>query len=161
GRLPGLARELVKRGVDVIATTGGTVAAQAALKMTQKIPVLFISGFDPRKAGLLKFRNATGVHVATTESAPERLAVLRQLVPGAEKFAVLRGPKTFVFTREKAEAAKKGGLFVVTADSDKDLPTAISTAKKKGAGALLVCADPFFTSRSQQIVDLANEYGLP
>lgn len=159
-KLPALAAELVEGGVDVIATTGGTVAAQAALKATKKLPVLFISGFDPAKAGLLKFGNASGVNVSTTESVPERAKALRTLVPKAGKVAVLLRPKTFVFEREK-EQAKKAGLIVVEAKTNKDLRAACEKAKKAGAGALMVCADPYFTSIHKEIVSVVREFALP
>ena len=158
--LPKLARSLVERQVDVIATTGGTVAAQAAVKATKTIPVLFISGFDPGKAGLLKPGNATGVNVATTESVPDRLAILRHLAPDAKKVAVLLRPGTFVFAREK-EQAYKARLIVVQAKEASDLPEAFASAVKKGAQGLIVCADPFLTSQSATIVALANEHKLP
>ena len=159
-KLPALAAELVKSEVDVIATTGGTVSAQAALKATKKLPVLFISGFDPAKAGLLKFGNASGVHVSTTETVPERANALRALVPKAGKVAVLLRPKTFVFEREK-ELARKAGLIVVEAKTNKDLRPACEKAKKQGAGALMVCADPYFTSIYKEIVSVVRELGLP
>jgi putative tryptophan/tyrosine transport system substrate-binding protein len=159
-KLPDLTAELVKSGADLIATTGGTVAAQAALKVTKKLPVLFISGFDPAKAGLLKFRNATGVHVATTESVPDRAQALRQLVPKASKVAVLLRPKTFVFEREK-ELARKAKLMVVEAKTDKDLRPAIEKAIKQGAGALMVAADPYFTDLHKEIIALTRELNLP
>jgi putative tryptophan/tyrosine transport system substrate-binding protein len=159
--LPKLAADLVNSQVDLIATTGGTVSALAALKVTKTLPVLFVSGFDPGKAGLLKFGNATGVNVSTTQSVPERAQLLRQLVPKAAKIADLLRPKTFVYEREK-EQAKKAKLIVVEAKSgEDDLRQAFANAVKQGAGALMVCADPYFTSQYQQIVALAREFSLP
>jgi putative tryptophan/tyrosine transport system substrate-binding protein len=159
-KLPDLTAELVSDGADLIATTGGTVAAQAALKVTKKLPVLFISGFDPAKAGLLKFGNATGVHVSTTESVPDRAQSLRQLAPKASKVAVLLRPKTFVFEREK-ELARKAKLMIIETKTEKDLRPACEKALKQGAGALMVAADPYFTSLYREIVALTREFNLP
>ncbi len=155
-----LAADLVNSKVDLIATTGGTVSALETLKVTQTLPVLFISGFDPRKAGLLRFGNATGVNVSTTHSVPERAALLRRLVPKAAKIADLLRPKTFVYKREK-EQAKKAKLIVVEACDEEHLRPAFAKAVKQGAGALMVCADPYFTSQFQKIVALAGEFNLP
>lgn len=154
------AADLVKRNVDLIVATGGAVAAQAAVKATKTIPILFVSGSDPIKAGLLKHNNATGVHVFTTESVSKRVALLRQLAPKAGKVAVLLRPGTHVFAREK-EQAKKERLMVVLASDENDLDKAFGEAVKKGAGALLVCANPYFTSRHKKIVALAKKYNLP
>ena len=159
--LPKLAADLVNSQVDLIATTGGTVSALAALKATKTLPVLFVSGFDPEQAGLLQYGNATGVNVSTTLTVPERATLLRQLVPKADKIADLLRPKTFVYEREK-EQAKKAKLIVVETESgNDDLRQAFGDAVKKGAGALMVCADPYFTSQYQQIVALAKEFHLP
>lgn len=155
-----LAADLVKRKVDVLATAGGTVTAHAALKATKKIPVLFVSGYDPHKAGLMKHGNARGVHVATTESTGKRHSLLRQLTPKAKKAAVLLRPGTYVYKREREEA-KKAGLIIVQAQEEKDFAPAFATAIKKGAGALIVCADPYFTSHRKKLIALANKHRLP
>ena len=155
-----LADELVDAKVDVIATTGGAVAALAAVKATQKIPVLFISGVDPGKAGLLKSRNATGVDVFSTASQPERLSRLQQLVPGVKKVAVLLRPGTFVYEEEK-KVAKKAGLMVVEACDEGEIGVAFATAKKNGAGGIIICANPYFTSQYTKVTKIAKESGLP
>ena len=158
--LPKLAADLVKRKVDVLATTGGTVSALAAIRATKTIPIIFVSGFDPRKAGLLKSGNAEGVNVFTTESGRKRLALLRQLTPKAKKAAVLLRPGTYVYRREKEEA-KKVGLIVVEACEQADFAPAYAAAVKKGAGAIIVCADPYFTSHRKKLIALAAKYRLP
>jgi len=161
-RLPKLAKELVNSNVDVIATTGGTVAAHAAMKATKKHPILFVSGYHAKKAGLVKRGgNATGLSMHTTESLPKRLAAVRQMLPGAKKVAILLRPsKAFVYAREK-EHAKKAKLVVVEARTDKELGKAFASAVKQGAGALIVCADPHFTTHRKKIVALAAAHKLP
>ena len=85
--LPALADGLVRRQVAVIAATGGAIAAQAAMKATTKIPIVFVVGFDPVLLGLVSSLarptgNATGVSLFTTELASKRLEVVRDLLPG-------------------------------------------------------------------------------
>jgi putative tryptophan/tyrosine transport system substrate-binding protein len=158
-RLPTLAKELVKLPVDIIATAGGAVAAQAAMKATRKIPILFVSGYNPAKVGLVA-ANTTGVNVATTESVPHRVALLRKLLAKGTKIAVFLRPGTDVFKFELA-AAKKEKLIVVRADYPIRLEDMFEEAVAKGAGALLVCADPSFTQRRKEIVALAAKHKLP
>lgn len=164
-RLPDLARELVRIPVAVIAATGGIVSARAAQAATSTIPILFISGVNPVKAGLVDSlerpgSNATGINVGTTELLADRLKCLREMVPGAEKIGILVNPKSFVASIE-ADEMQKAKLIVLTASTASELATAFNNAVKQGAGALLVSADPFFTSQRKVIVELASQHALP
>jgi putative ABC transport system substrate-binding protein len=163
--LPKLAADLVKRKVDLIAATGGAISAQAAMRATDTIPIIFAIGFNPTKMQFVgksmgHADNATGVNVSTTESVPARVKLLRQMVPNAKKIAVLLRPDTQVFKREKEQAANEG-LIVVQATTVDEFEKAFASAVKKKADALVVCADPFFTSQRKKIVALAKQYGLP
>jgi putative ABC transport system substrate-binding protein len=164
-KLPKLAQDLVDRGVDLIAATGGAIALRAALKATDEIPILYAIGYNPAKMEFLgkakgHGENATGVDIYTTESVPRRLRLLRQLVPDATKVAVLLRPRTQVYEREK-EQAEKENLIIVRASTEGQLDDAFSRAVSKKARALLVCADPFFTSKRKKIVRLAKAYKIP
>ncbi len=164
-QLPSLASELARWPVDVIAATGGIVSARAAQAATKAIPILFISGLNPVKAGLVDnlerpSGNATGINVGTTELLADRLKYLREMVPNAGKIAILVNPKSFVAAIETAEV-KNSGLVVVTASTAAELETAFGEAAQQGAGAILVSADPFFTSQRKTIVDLASRHALP
>jgi len=166
-----LADDLVRRKVAVIATTGGLVTARAAKAATSSIPVLFIAGFDPVQEGLAVSinrpgGNATGVGVYTAELGPKRLGLLRELLPALGKVAMLVNPHSISTEIERLDledAARNMGLqfAVVQAENESELDGALKAAVNGGAGALIVSADAFFTSRRDQIVALAARHSLP
>ena len=170
-RLPAMASDLVRRNVSLIAATGGLVVAQAAKGATSTIPVLFIAGFDPVREGLAASinrpgGNATGVSVYTAELGPKRLELLRELLPNVVKIAMLVNPhsiSTEIERKDLEEATRGTGLqlLVLEASAEGDLEKAVNDAVNQGAGALIVSADAFFTSRRSQIVALAAQYALP
>jgi len=170
-RLRGMASDLVRRNVSLIAATGGLVVAQAAKGATSTIPVLFIAGFDPVREGLAASinrpgGNATGVSVYTAELGPKRLELLRELLPNVVKIAMLVNPRsisTEIERKDLEEATRGTGLqlLVLEASAEGDLEKAVNDAVNQGAGALIVSADAFFTSRRSQIVALAAQYALP
>jgi putative ABC transport system substrate-binding protein len=170
-RLPALAGELIGRNVAVIAATGGLVTAQAAKAATSTIPVLFIAGLDPVQEGLVASinrpgGNATGVSVYTAELGAKRLEQLRELLPAVARVAMLVNPDSISTETEKEDlgAAARGvgiQLVVVHARSEGEVERAFGDAVAAGAGALIVSADAFFTSRRQQLVALAARHALP
>ena len=96
-RLAGLAGELVRRQVSVIVTTGGAPPAQAGKSATISIPIVFTTGDDPVKLGLVSSLNrpggnATGVAVFVASLLPKRLQLLRELIPTASTVAFLTNP---------------------------------------------------------------------
>jgi putative ABC transport system substrate-binding protein len=167
-RLPALAADLVRRRVTVIAATGGTVTARAAKAATTTIPVLFIGGADPVGDGLVSSLNrpggnVTGVSVYTSELAPKRVELLRELVPKATKIAVLMNPENPADSRDAQNIMEKAGLPLLTLSArvETDLEREFVSASRQGAQALLVSADPFFNSRRTQLVALAARYAVP
>jgi putative ABC transport system substrate-binding protein len=169
-RLETYAADLVRRNPVLIAATGGTVAAKAVKAVTSTIPVLFIAGFDPVKEGLVASinrpgGNATGVGVYTAELGKKRLAMLQQIAPG-RSLAMLVNPdanSTAVEIEDAGVAAKLLGfqLIILKARHDDDIKNAFGEAISGGAGALLISADSFFTSRRAEIVALAARHRLP
>ena len=169
-RLPGMAADLVNRNVAVIAATGGVVTAKAAIGATSSIPILFIAGFDPVHEGLVTSiarpeGNATGVSVYSAELGNKRLELLREIVP-ANRIGFLVNPGSISTNLEVTDLQENARnpdlqLVVLEARADSDLDRAFEEAVGRGVGALLVSADPFFTSRRDQIVALAARHKLP
>jgi putative tryptophan/tyrosine transport system substrate-binding protein len=167
-RLPALAADLVRRRVTVIAATGGTVTARAAKAATTTIPVLFIGGANPVGDGLVSSfnhpgGNVTGVSVYTSELAPKRLELLRELVPKATKIGMLVNPDNPADRQDVQNITQKAGLQLLTlsAKVETDFEREFISATQQGAQALLVSADPFFNSRHTQLVALAARYAVP
>ena len=170
-RLPALAVDLVRRKIDVIIATGGTVSARAAKNATNTIPIIFVSGGDPVAAGLVASLarpggNVTGVSIITVELMAKRLDLLSELVPQAGTIAVLVNPKnpnTERMVRDTQDAARAKGikLQVVKAGTAADFESAFSTIAESHAGALAVAADAFFNARHEELAILAARYRVP
>jgi putative ABC transport system substrate-binding protein len=170
-RLPALVADLVRRQVAVIAATGGNNSALAAKAATSSIPILFTSGDDPRRYGLVASLsrpggNVTGVSWFTAELGPKRLALLHELVPGAKAVALLINPSTVEVVRqatETQEAARTMGLrmAVLNVRTASDIDAAFSTIVQNRVGALVTASDPFLLGRREQIIALAAQHSIP
>ncbi len=170
-RLPALAADLVGRKVDVIVSTGGTPTALAAKNATSTIPIVFRAGGDPVGVGLVASLarpggNLTGVSMLIDELTPKRLELLSELVPQAKVIALLVNPKnpaTENVMRDVQEAARVKGLQlpILKANSESEIDAAFATLVQLQAGALVVAADPFLTSRREQLVALATRHAVP
>ena len=170
-RLPALAADLVRRGVAVLATTGGEPSALAAKAATSTIPIVFTVGGDPVKIGLVASLNrpggnATGVSLLTTVPEAKRLGLLHELVPNAALIGVLINPNyqgAEAQSREVQDAARAidRRIEIATAGNDRQLEAAFGTLVQQHADALLVGADPFFGTRRDRIIALAVQFKLP
>ena len=170
-QVPALAADLVQRQVAVIVTTGGETSAVAAKAATKTIPIVFNTGTDPVRLGLVTSLarpggNATGVNIFTTELAEKRLGLLHDLIPVASTIAVLLNPNfapAVVNLQESEVAARAAGRTVVAfhASRDDEIETAFARIIQMRPGALLVGSDPFFNSRREQIVALAARHAIP
>jgi putative ABC transport system substrate-binding protein len=170
-RLPALADEMVRRQVNLIVASGGLPSARAALAATAKIPILFIVGIDPVELGLVPRinrpgGNATGLSIYTTELLAKRLQLMREVVPHASLVALLvnpLSPAASVETDDMERVAREKGfrLLPLQASSQSDVESAFASAVRDRADALLISADPFFTTRRNQTVALAARHGLP
>ena len=170
-RLPELAADLVRRQVAVIATAGHD-AAFAAKAATSVVPMLFIAGLDPVQLGLVATvarpgGNATGVNFLFTEVVTKRLELLRELVPGATRIALLVSPANAATTaatlQDVEAAARRMGLQiqVLKADTGREIDSALAAFQRERPDALFVSAGPFFTDRRVQLVQLAARYMVP
>jgi putative ABC transport system substrate-binding protein len=171
-RLPALAADLVRRQVSVIAATGGSVSTIAAKSATPTIPIVFLLGdMDPVRAGVVASLNRpggniTGVSVLFSALGAKRLELLHELAPSIAVIGMLVNsnvPDTAAQLRDAQEAAQALGLQLrlQSAGTEDEIAAAFATLVQQGAGALLVGADPFLTSRVDQLVALAARYALP
>jgi putative ABC transport system substrate-binding protein len=170
-RLPDLATELVRIPVAVLAVPAGETAALTAQRATSTIPVVFIVGGDPVKAGLVAGLNhpggnITGITIFTLVLAEKRLELLRDLVPTGKLFGVLLNPNnanTDNDSRLLPEAGRRLGLdiAVVLAKSADEIEQAFAAFAARKVSAVLVNGDPYFVNRRDQLATLAARYSLP
>jgi putative ABC transport system substrate-binding protein len=171
-RLGDLVSGLVRHPVAVVVSAGGTITALAAKSATSTTPVVFVSaGIDPVGAGLVASlarpgANLTGVNMLSVAVEPKRLQLLHELVPKAALVAILANPNTPDFasqTRALDSAATAIGLEtrMIKAAAESDLDAAFDAIINIHADALIVAADPFFTSRRDQIAALAARSAIP
>jgi len=171
-RLPALAAELVRRRVAVITTGGGPAAALAAKAATTTIPIVFVVGEDPVKLGLVASLarpggNLTGINLVIGELTAKRLGLLRELVPGAARVAVLVNPANTANAettlRDVELAARAMGLQiqVIKASSSREIEAAFATFVGERPDALFVGNDAFLISRRVQLVHLATRHAIP
>jgi ABC-type uncharacterized transport system substrate-binding protein len=171
-RLPELAADLVRRQVAVIVANG--LAAAAASKVASATtPIVFVTGADPVRTGLVASLNrpggsVTGVIFTTTDYdlTAKQLGLLHELVPKAAVIAVLQNPNQPEFTvvvREVEAAGRAIGrpILLVRAESEREFHAAFATMVQGGAGALLVGGGGAYLSQRRQLVALAARHGLP
>jgi putative ABC transport system substrate-binding protein len=170
-RLPALAADLVRRRVAVIvtATEPAIVAAKAAATST---PIVFITGQDPVRRGLVASLarpggNLTGVNFLLLEVGAKRLELLRRLVPGAARVAVLVSPANAAITettlQEVEPAARALGLQiqVFKADTKSEIDVVFAELSRNRPDALFVSTGPFFDDRRVQLAHWATRTAIP
>jgi putative ABC transport system substrate-binding protein len=169
-RLPALAAELAVDQVAVIIAGGTNAPGLAAKAVTTTIPIVFVSGADPLKSGLIASlnrpgSNITGVSLITSMLGVKRFELLRELVPGAIVIAFLvnpNDPNTESDITDIEEAAKIVGqrVIIVKAGAEHEFEAAFASVKQQAA-ALLVQADTFFNNNRTQLAALAARYAIP
>jgi putative ABC transport system substrate-binding protein len=170
-RLPSLAADLVQQKVTVIAATS-TPAALAAKAATSTVPIVFTTGGDPIKLGLVASLarpggNVTGSTQLSVEVGPKRLELAHELFPRATTFALLvnpTNPVTPAVSKDLEAVANTLGvrLHVLHASSEADVEAAFATASQLRAAALVIAsADPWFGSHAAQLGALALRHRLP
>jgi putative ABC transport system substrate-binding protein len=171
-RLPVLAAELVLRKVAVVTTIGGATPAFAAKAATTTIPIVFVVAEDPVRLGLVASLarpggNLTGINFFNAELVAKRLELLRELVPGATRVAVLVNPANATTTettlRDAEPAAHAMGLQIqlLNASTNREIDAAFATLPRERPDALFVGGDAFFTVRRVQLAQLATLHKIP
>jgi putative ABC transport system substrate-binding protein len=169
--LPELAADLARRRVTVIAAPGNVLAALAAKRATTTIPIVFSTGADPVQVGLVASLNRpggniTGVSFMNWELTAKRLGLLRELMPGARRFAVLVDPNdpaagTSIMDLEAAASALGMQLEILPARNNRDVEPAFAIFEQKRAEALLVSPQALLLNRRTQILTLAARHAVP
>ena len=169
-RLPALASELVQADVEVIVTSA-TPAISAAKRATSTIPIVMQSSADPIGSGFVTNLarpggNVTGMTILSTELAPKRLQIMRELVPRSTRTSVLALDNEFatpllLSAMKSAARQLRLDLVVQLVKTDDDLSRAFADLEKAGAGTVIVQASPFVAARREKIAELAARHRLP
>ena len=170
-RLPALAADLVRRRVNVILATGGPDAPRAAKMATSSIPIVFQTGGDPVRLGLVtNFNrpegNITGIYVLINSLGEKRLGLLRQLLPNAAAVGFIVNPNNLnaeTDTKQAQAAAKALGLrlIVAKAGAESDFNQAFAALAQEHADGVLMSTDAFLSRHVNSIVALAGRHKLP
>jgi putative ABC transport system substrate-binding protein len=168
-RLPILATELVRRQVGVI-VAGGPPAALAAKAASATIPIVFTSGLDPIRLGLVESLsrpggNLTGMSILNVELGPKRLELLHELLPDAQVVAVLINPtypNAESDPNELQSAARVLGLQLqmVRASTESDIELVFEKLRQFQARSLLISNDPFLNAQGERLATLALRNGI-
>jgi len=170
-RLPALAEELVRRGVAVIAATGGEPSPVAAKAATATLPIVFTVGSDPVEMGLVASLsrpggNLTGTTIMGVDLGPKRLDLVRQLVTKALRIAILANP-TFPMAsaevREVEDAARSLAIEVNVwnASTESEIDEAFADLAQHRPDALVIGTDPFLLGQRDQLARLAARHAIP
>jgi putative ABC transport system substrate-binding protein len=169
-RLPDLAADLVRRQVTVIAAhdVPSAIVAKAA---TTTIPIVFVSGGDPVKLGLVASLNRpggniTGIFFVNAALGTKHLGLMHELEPGAGRVGVLVDPnyaptQSFVSDVQAAARSKGEQVEVLEAPTGRDIDLAFASFAQKPIDALLVAPSPFLNNRHVQLVTLATYHRVP
>jgi putative tryptophan/tyrosine transport system substrate-binding protein len=158
--------------VSLIVAQGGGAAAAAAKAATGAIPIVFSTGGDPVKEGIVASLsrpggNVTGISVLTGPLAAKRLEIMREVVPKADVIAILVNPANITnrdqLLRDSQDAARTLGLriHVLEASSAGDFESAFAAITRMRIGALVVGAEAYFHSQRDRIVALASRHAVP
>ena len=171
-RLPELATELVRSGVDVIVTSVNP-ATLAAKKATATIPIVMAVGVEPVAAGLVASlakpgANVTGLtfDVDATQLAGKRLEILKELMPSVSRVAVLWNPgygPGMLRLRGTEQAGRQLGIAIVSVQLSEgsDAERAFTEIRRAPAEAVTVLSDPVTVGRRAEITELAARYRVP
>ena len=170
--MPDLVADLLRRRVTVIVISGSTAAVLAAKATTTEVPIVFTSANDPVELGLVTSLarpggNLTGVNFFNSELVAKRLGLLRELVPGTARVAVLvnpaNAPNAAITLKYVEAAARAMGLHIqmINASTSSEINSAFASLARERPDALFVGGDAFFINRRVQLISLAARHALP
>ena len=169
-RFSAFATELVRAKVDLI-IVNTTPAAIAAKKATTTIPIVFPTAIDPVATGVVASLarpggNVTGLSMLTPELSPKRLELLKQVIPGLSRVAILwnaANPANALPWRETQGAGRALGVVLQSREvgGPNDFEAAFAMMAKEHPGALLVFGDALITQHEKQIVDFVTQKHIP
>jgi putative ABC transport system substrate-binding protein len=169
-RLPALAADLVHHQVGVIVAAGNPEAALAAKAATATVPIVFVSGIDPVRVGLVASLNrpggnVTGITSLTADLSGKRLGLLHAAAPGATRVAVLvnaanRYRDAIVSDVGAAASAIGPQIELLEVGSNRDLEAAFTGLQQKQIAALMISADAMFISRRVELALLAAKHSV-
>jgi putative ABC transport system substrate-binding protein len=170
-RLPGLLSDLLRLRVTVIVAPSGTNTVLAAKALNVTAPIVFSTSLDPVQSGLVASLsrpggNVTGLISMGVDLVAKQVGLLHELLPHAERFAVLVNPKaspseaSVAYTRGAASAIG-GSIEVLNASSNSDIDTAFENLVQKRCDALLVSSDTLFVTRRAQLITLTARRAVP
>ena len=170
-RLPALADAFVRRPVSLIVAGGGPPSALAAKAATSTIPIVFTSGSDPVKLGIVESLNRpsgnlTGVVFFNSALVAKRLELLRELAPSASAIGFLtnpRNPEAEPEIKDAREAARALGLDlqILSAGDERDIQMLFASLSARGLSGLVMASDPTLGSLRGQVAALAARHAVP
>jgi putative tryptophan/tyrosine transport system substrate-binding protein len=170
-RLPALAADLVRHQVSVIAASGTSAPGLAAKAATSTIPIVFQTGSDPVRDGLVASMNrpggnVTGVSRLAVTIAPKQLELLHKLSPKATVVGLLVNPtnqRSELVVQQIEEATRALGLrlHVLKVSTEGELDSVFASAVQLGVGVLLVAQEPSYFRWREQIITLAARHAIP
>jgi putative tryptophan/tyrosine transport system substrate-binding protein len=170
GRLPDAAKKLVREQVDVILSYGVTATA-AASKATSTVPIVMLMGTDPVQLGVAASlskpgRNVTGIVSINADMAGKRLELLREVVPGVQRVAVVLNPESQsdVTYRQSFETAAQNLRLEVRAVEVRvpdDIDSAIAAIAKLGVSGIAFAGSTLFNAHQNRVVAAVAKTRLP
>jgi putative ABC transport system substrate-binding protein len=145
------------------------VAAQAVKAATTEVPVVFASGDDPIRFGIIPSLsrpggNVTGVTILSSALVPKRLEIVRELLPGSHRLGLLvnaQNPNADANVKDAEVAARTLGQILLVSRADPaNIDSRFQDFANKGVRTVLIATDPDFNSRREQIAQLAVQNGV-
>ena len=170
-RLVPLMTDLKQKPLSLVATGGGPAAALAAKAGAVGTPIVFVSGDDPVRHGLVASLarpggNVTGVVFFQTALGVKRLELLHELFPTGRVLAYLVNPRNVEGEQETKDVqagarALAVELHVLRATNEAEIDAAFAELRERKVSGVLMASDPFFFGRRSQVAQLSVKHAMP